>query len=165
MNRSDKDESEQQYVAELLRCYTLLPHTQNRPSKNDRRIAAQLFKRQVSTDAIKTAFLLAISRRSFRPPDASPLEPIRSLAYFLPVVNEVQRLTSTRSTSNSSNSASNPTSLISASHLSKPHPGVSPARRERATHRPSIFMTKAPSDSVITLISSDFDHGRIRASV
>jgi len=91
MNRSDKDESEQQYVAELLRCYTLLPHTQNRPSKNDRRIAAQLFKRQVSTDAIKTAFLLAISRRSFRPPDASPLEPIRSLAYFLPVVNEVQK--------------------------------------------------------------------------
>ncbi len=91
MNRSDKDESEQQYVAELLRCYTLLPHTQNRPSKNDRRIAAQLFKRQVSTDAIKTAFLLAISRRSFRPPDAPPLEPIRSLAYFLPIVNEVRK--------------------------------------------------------------------------
>jgi hypothetical protein len=35
--------------------------------------------------------LLAISRRTFRPPDAFPLEPIRSLAYFLPIVNEVQR--------------------------------------------------------------------------
>jgi hypothetical protein len=91
VNRSGNDESEQPYVADLLHCYILLPHTPDRPSRNDRRIASQLFNRQVPIDAIKTAFVLAISRRSFRPPDAPPLEPIRSLAYFLPVVNEVQR--------------------------------------------------------------------------
>jgi hypothetical protein len=91
VNESDDDATQQQYVADLLRCYILLPHTQDRPSRNDRRIATQLFNRQVPIDAIKTAFVLAISRRSFRPPNAPPLEPIRSLAYFLPVVAEVQK--------------------------------------------------------------------------
>ncbi len=91
MSRSDDDATRRQYLADLLRCYILLPHTPDRPSRNDRRIATQLFNRQVPLDAVKTAFVLAISRRSFRPPDAPPLEPIRSLAYFLPVVNEVQK--------------------------------------------------------------------------
>lgn len=90
MNRSVDDATRQQYVADLLRCYILLPHTPNRPSRNDRRIATQLFNHHVPIDVINTAFVLAISRRSFRPPDVPPLEPIRSLAYFLPVVNEVQ---------------------------------------------------------------------------
>lgn len=91
MSRSDDDATWRQYLADLLRCYILLPHTPDRPSRNDRRIATQLFNRQVPLDAVKTAFVLAISRRSFRPPDAPPLGPIRSLAYFLPVVNEVQK--------------------------------------------------------------------------
>ena len=90
MNRTDHDATQRQYVAEVLRCYILLPHTQGLPSRNDRHIATQLFSRQVPIDAIKTAFVLAISRRSFRPSHAPPLEPIRSLAYFLPVLNEVQ---------------------------------------------------------------------------
>ena len=79
-----------QYVSAVLRCYILLPHTPHRPSRNDRRIATQLFNRQVPLDVVKTAFVLAIARRVFRTHDALPLEPIRSLAYFLPVVNEVQ---------------------------------------------------------------------------
>lgn len=90
MSRSDDHPTEQQYVADLLRCYILLPHTPHRPSRNDRRIATQLFNRHTPLDAVKTAFVLAISRRTFRRPDALPLGPIRSLAYFLPVINEVQ---------------------------------------------------------------------------
>lgn len=81
----------QRYVFDVLRCYVLLPHTPNLPSKNDHRIALQLFSLDVPLDAIKTAFVLAISRRTFRPPGASPLEPIRSLAYFLPVIRELQK--------------------------------------------------------------------------
>jgi len=91
VNRPNNDTTEQRYVAHLLRCYILLPNTPDRPSRTDRRIATQLFDRHVPIDAIKTAFVLAISRRFFRPPDALPLEPIRSLAYFLPVVSEVQK--------------------------------------------------------------------------
>lgn len=91
MNRNANDASDRRYVADLLACYILLPHTPDRPSRHDRRIAAQLFDRQVPLDAVKTAFILAISRRTFRSSDDFPLEPIRSLAYFLPVVNEVQK--------------------------------------------------------------------------
>ena len=38
---------------------------------------------------IKNAFVLAAARRLMRPTDAPPLGPIRSLAYFLPVIEEV----------------------------------------------------------------------------
>lgn len=87
----NKNVNARRYVADLLACYSLLPHTPDRPSRHDRHIAAQLFDRQVPLDVVKTAFVLAISRRILRSADAFPLEPIRSLAYFLPVINEVQK--------------------------------------------------------------------------
>ena len=79
------------YVTTVLECYVQLPHTPNRPRKNDRCLAGSLFNQRVPLDIVRAAFVLAISRRTFRPKDASPLEPIRSLAYFLPVVKELQR--------------------------------------------------------------------------
>jgi len=81
-----------EYLRRLLESYCGLPHTAaRRPSRNDRLLAGQLFKRSVSLDIIETAFLLAIARRSFRDPQAEPLQPIRSLAYFLPLIDEVLR--------------------------------------------------------------------------
>ena len=79
------------YVATVLECYVQLPHTPNRPRKNDRIIAGRFFNQKVPLDTVRAAFLLATSRRTFRPGNPSPLEPIRSLAYFLPVVEELQR--------------------------------------------------------------------------
>jgi hypothetical protein len=79
------------YVSNLLKCYVQLPHTPNRPRKHDRCLAGRLFKQNVPLDTVKAAFILATSRRSFRPKNAPPLQPIRSLAYFLPVVSELQR--------------------------------------------------------------------------
>ena len=38
---------------------------------------------------VESAFLLASLRRLARPSDGPPLSPIRSLAYFLPVVDEL----------------------------------------------------------------------------
>jgi len=79
------------YVTTLLECYAQLPHTPKRPTKNDRILAARLFDQNVPFDTVKAAFVLATSRRTFRPNDAPPLEPIRSLAYFLPVIEELLR--------------------------------------------------------------------------
>jgi hypothetical protein len=79
-----------QYVAAVLTCYIQLPHTPNRSSRNDRRLAHRLFDQKVPLDTVKAAFLLAVSRRTFRPKGAPPLEPIRSLAYFLPVIKELE---------------------------------------------------------------------------
>jgi len=41
---------------------------------------------------IENAFVLAATRRLMRPADAPPLATIRSLAYFLPVIDEVLSL-------------------------------------------------------------------------
>jgi hypothetical protein len=81
------------YLQRLLRRYCGLPHTAaRRPSLNDRHLAGRLFDRGIPLSTIETAFLLAIARRTFRDPQALPLPPIRSLAYFLPLIDEVQLL-------------------------------------------------------------------------
>jgi hypothetical protein len=81
------------YLKRLLELYRGLPHTAaRRPSPYDRRLAGQLFERAISLDTIETAFLLAIARRVHRDPKQPPLQPVRSLAYFLPVIEEVLQL-------------------------------------------------------------------------
>jgi hypothetical protein len=52
-------------------------------------LAVQLFQRGVSVRVIENALVLAAARRLMRPADASPLGTIRSLAYFMPVIEEV----------------------------------------------------------------------------
>lgn len=83
--------SRDQYVRALLALYGGLPHTaaRRRPSQQDRRLAEQLFERQIPLETITMACYLAIARRAMRPPAAPPLVPIRSLAYFLPVLDEI----------------------------------------------------------------------------
>jgi hypothetical protein len=78
------------YLRRLLALYCGLPHTAaRRPFPPDRRIAEQLFDRGISLETIEAAFLLASARRMYRDSQAPPLKPIRSLAYFLPVIDEV----------------------------------------------------------------------------
>jgi len=82
------------FVRAVLDLYLDLPHSAaRRPSRNDRRLAEQLFDRSVALQIVRAAMLLAIARRSQRPTDAPPLTPIRSLYYFTPVIDEL--LTST----------------------------------------------------------------------
>jgi hypothetical protein len=80
------------YLRYLLALYCGLSHTAaRRPFPPDRRIAEQLFDRGIALETIETAFLIASARRICRDPQAPPLSPIRSLAYFLPVIDEVLR--------------------------------------------------------------------------
>jgi hypothetical protein len=55
----------------------------------DRLLAAQLYERGVSVSVIQNALILAAVRRLIRPANTPPLGTIRSLAYFLPVIEEV----------------------------------------------------------------------------
>jgi len=43
----------------------------------------------VSLRVIQEALLLATVRRCLRAPDAAPLAPVRSLHYFIPVIEEI----------------------------------------------------------------------------
>ena len=77
------------YSWTVLGLYSQLPDTPPRPRKADRQLVAQLHARSVALDIIEAAFLLATSRRLCRSPDRPPLPPVRSLAYYLPVIDEI----------------------------------------------------------------------------
>ena len=80
------------YVRRLLEAYRATPGTSGMVRGPDRVLAAQLHERGVSLETVENAFILAAARRMIRPVDAAPLGTIRSLAYFLPVIEEVLQL-------------------------------------------------------------------------
>jgi hypothetical protein len=82
---TDRDTYRQTFVELYLR----LPETPRRLSRFDLRLVRQLGERQIPLPVIETAFLLATVRRAARRPDALPLGPIRSLHYFMPVIDEL----------------------------------------------------------------------------
>jgi len=77
------------YRQALLDLYLRLPDTPCRLSRHDLRLVQQLWERQIPLTTVEAAFLLASVRRTARRPDAVPLGPIRSLHYFLPVIEEL----------------------------------------------------------------------------
>jgi hypothetical protein len=77
------------YADAALKLYLRLPETPLRPSSNDRRTAETLHARGITLAAIESALLLGSLRRLARPPELPPLSSIRSLAYFLPVIEEI----------------------------------------------------------------------------
>ena len=77
------------YIRQVLEAYRNTPGTTGAVRRADRLLAAQLYDRGVAMAVIENALLLAASRRLLRPADAPPLSVVRSLAYFLPVIEEV----------------------------------------------------------------------------
>jgi hypothetical protein len=85
----DEKRLEREFVHSVLDMYRHTPGTTGTVRHLDRMIALQLYQRGISTTVVENALLLAAARRLMRPPDAPPLGTIRSLAYFLPVIEEV----------------------------------------------------------------------------
>jgi len=79
------------YVAAVLMLYLDLPDTPLRPSPQDQSLARRLYEQGVPLPMVESALLLESLRRLLRPGDLPPLPPIRSLAYFQPVVTELQQ--------------------------------------------------------------------------
>ena len=82
----------EEYVRRVLQAYRRTPGTTGRVHPPDRQLAAQLHERGVPLETIQNALVLAAARRLFRPAHALPLATVRSLAYFLPVIEEVREL-------------------------------------------------------------------------
>jgi hypothetical protein len=85
----DDGASQEEYSRRVLEAYRKTPGTMGTIRRPDRVLAAQLYQRGVSVSVIENAFVLAATRRLIRAADAPPLGMIRSLAYFLPVIEEV----------------------------------------------------------------------------
>lgn len=90
MNAAGVPEEERLYVAGLLRFYLDMPFTTARARTADRALARSLFAQRVPLDLVRAAFVLAYARRSCRPSGSMPLGTVRSLHYFLPVIDELR---------------------------------------------------------------------------
>jgi hypothetical protein len=84
--------SQQDYVRKVLDAYRRTPGTTGIVRRADRLLAATLHQRGVPLVAVENALVLAAARRMIRPAGVPPLAAVRSLAYFLPVIEEVLSL-------------------------------------------------------------------------
>jgi len=84
--------SQEEYIRQVLDAYRNTQGTTGTVRRPDRMLAAQLYQRGISVTVIENAMALAAARRLMRPVIAPPLGTIRSLAYFLPVIEEVLEL-------------------------------------------------------------------------
>jgi hypothetical protein len=80
------------YILKVTDAYRQTPGATGLIRRNDRMLAADLYDRGVPITVVENALVLAASRRIFRSPTAHPLQPIRSLHYFLPIIDEVLEL-------------------------------------------------------------------------
>ena len=86
---SDTLLSREHYLQKVLEAYQHTPGTSGRVRPPDRLLAMQLQQRGIPLHTIENALVLAAARRIFRPADAPPLTTVRSLAYFVPVIEEL----------------------------------------------------------------------------
>ena len=77
------------YVRLVLEAYRTTPGTCGHVRRPDRLLTLELYLRGVPLEKIENALMLAAVRRMIRPADAPPLPVVRSLAYFMPVIEEV----------------------------------------------------------------------------
>ncbi len=87
--RSDSHLDRDLYIRCALSCYRITPTTDATLRREDRLLAAQIYEQGVSIELLQAALIHAAARRSFRDPTESPLAPIRSLRYFLPLIEEI----------------------------------------------------------------------------
>jgi hypothetical protein len=86
---SDTPLRREHYVQKVLEVYQHTPGTSGQVRPPDRLLAMQLQQRGIPLHTIENALVLAAARRIFRRADAPPLTTIRSLAYFVPVIEEL----------------------------------------------------------------------------
>jgi hypothetical protein len=77
------------YVQQVLDLYRLAPGTRRQLRRSDRQLAGTLHDRGIPLETVHAAIILAVARRTFRSASAPPLEPIATLHYFRPVIDEL----------------------------------------------------------------------------
>lgn len=85
----DAAASRDRYVQAVLDLYRTVPGVLGRVRRADHDLAARLFHNGVPFYAIRNAFIVAATRRIRNNAFSTPLPPVRSLHYFLPVLREI----------------------------------------------------------------------------
>lgn len=79
------------YVECVIERFCKTPTCSGRARREDWRLAHRLYDQQTPLALVQAAFSLAALRRLYRPFEATPLGPIRSLHYFLPIFEEIRQ--------------------------------------------------------------------------
>jgi hypothetical protein len=85
--RADGSPGRDAYVNAVLALYRAAPGTLGHVRKADVRLARELYDRGVRLDVLDDALAVALCRRLVR--TTAPAEPIRSLHYFMGVIDEL----------------------------------------------------------------------------
>ena len=85
----DTTVGQEEYIQQVLQHYRDTPTTAGHIRHADRQLARRLFQRGVPLALVQAAMSLAAVRRLCRHPRAPRLNPVRSLHYFLPVLEEL----------------------------------------------------------------------------
>jgi hypothetical protein len=80
------------YIREVLDAYRKTPGNSAKSSPGDSALAGQFFDQGIPLQTIKNALILGAGRRLLRPAEDPAPSTVRSLAYFQPLVAEVQEL-------------------------------------------------------------------------
>lgn len=86
---ASEDPAADLFVRRVLDAYRRTPGTTGHVRPADRRLARELHARGVPVQTVDDALLLASVRRLARPLPPGPPPTVRSLAYFLPLVEEL----------------------------------------------------------------------------
>ncbi len=88
-NTQPPDPARLVYVRELLQRYVATPGVHGKVRRADRELAARLYDERVPLFVVQNAFILAAARRLRHNAYDTPLPPVRSVHYFIPVIREV----------------------------------------------------------------------------
>jgi len=83
------DGKKARYISKVVDLYVSLPETPNECAQSDIQLASKWYQLRVKAKDVEAAMLLTTARRLFRDPENGPLGPIRTLHYFVPVLQEV----------------------------------------------------------------------------
>lgn len=86
---SDQPTQRLRYIREVLRLYVRTPTVLGRVRNADRILAGRLYDQGVPLYAIANAFIIGAARRVLHNGFSTPMPPVRSMHYFVPVLREV----------------------------------------------------------------------------
>jgi len=84
-------DSRAQYVRAVLGLYRATPTALGHVRRADRDLAEKLYDRGIPLYLVENALLVAAARRVLNNAFSTPLPPIRSIAYVMPVLAELQQ--------------------------------------------------------------------------